>query len=250
MNPIKCFVPAQSGAVFTSSHEVARVFDRRHDNVLRDIRNLQIPEDFRVLNFEENCTTAELRPNVWRETPYYNIRKDGMLVLVMGYTEAKAMKMKLAYIAAFNAMEAELSRMKALPPAGIDWREILKAAFPGLSEERRKTLEMVLPMLKQQGLSQRRAATATGLYQGKLKPKERMKTQEFSKRDYDRKRDSDRKDYSAKAQAQWLKDYRNAYRRPGRAKKAWAALKNLFRHAWKALTETQPKTYDTHDYRK
>ena len=47
------------------------------------------------------------------------IFKDGFTLLVMGYTGPEAMRFKLAYIEAFNALETELQRQRegALPPA-------------------------------------------------------------------------------------------------------------------------------------
>ena len=49
----------------------------------------------------------------------YIIKKDGFMLLVMGYTGKKALALKLAYIEAFNRMEAELARRNrpALPDA-------------------------------------------------------------------------------------------------------------------------------------
>ena len=35
-----------------SSVTVAEVFEKRHNNVLRDIENLECPQEFRKLNFE------------------------------------------------------------------------------------------------------------------------------------------------------------------------------------------------------
>lgn len=48
----------------------------------------------------------------------YIIYRDGFMLLVMGYTGKKALVIKLAYIEAFNALEAELQRQRegALPP--------------------------------------------------------------------------------------------------------------------------------------
>ena len=49
----------------------------------------------------------------------YIIKKDGFMLLVMGYTGKKALALKLAYIEAFNRMEAELAKRNrpALPAA-------------------------------------------------------------------------------------------------------------------------------------
>lgn len=41
------------GKPTTTSLDVAKHFRKRHDNVLRDIKNLECPEDFALLNFEE-----------------------------------------------------------------------------------------------------------------------------------------------------------------------------------------------------
>jgi len=41
------------GQPVTTSRKVAEVFDKRHDNVLRDIQKLDCSEGFFVLNFEE-----------------------------------------------------------------------------------------------------------------------------------------------------------------------------------------------------
>ncbi len=48
--------------VTTSSLDVARIFGKRHDNVLRaiDLLSKEIPEDLHLLNFEE---TIIIRPN-------------------------------------------------------------------------------------------------------------------------------------------------------------------------------------------
>ena len=38
----------------------------------------------------------------------FELTRDGFMLLAMGFTGAKALQFKLAYIAKFNAMEAEL----------------------------------------------------------------------------------------------------------------------------------------------
>lgn len=95
-----------------SSLLVAKHFEKRHDNVLRDIESLAIPEEFNALNFEPvNYVDAkgESRPAV-------NMTRDGFTLLAMGFTGKKAMTWKLRYIEAFNAMEKEL-RIRSEPPS-------------------------------------------------------------------------------------------------------------------------------------
>ncbi|MDL5038970.1 Rha family transcriptional regulator [Comamonas resistens] len=77
-----------------------------HANVLRDIRNLlpQLP-DGGVLNFEEPPLTDEQNGQTY---PAYRLTRDGFTLLAMGFTGKKALAFKLAYIDAFNRMEAAL----------------------------------------------------------------------------------------------------------------------------------------------
>ena len=57
--------------------------------------------------------------NTGRSLAMYIIFRDGFTLLAMGYTGPEAMRFKLAYIEAFNCMEAELARRNrpALPAA-------------------------------------------------------------------------------------------------------------------------------------
>jgi len=99
-------VTLHDGRVFTTSLLVAEIFGKQHKNVLRDIENIKAdcPADFIELNFEPN----EYVDSIGRKLPMFDITKDGFTLLAMGYTGAKAMQFKVAYIARFNAMEAAL----------------------------------------------------------------------------------------------------------------------------------------------
>jgi len=97
------FEVADSG-VFPSSVSVGAVFEKRHDNIISQIRAL--PNDkFRYLNFKETERTAKFGVAV-RSEPYYKITRDGFSLLVMGFTGEKAYRWKIEFIAAFNKMEA------------------------------------------------------------------------------------------------------------------------------------------------
>ena len=110
-------VMLHNGRPATTSLEVAKIFGKRHDNVVRDIRSIidNCPEKFTALNFE----ASNYLDNTGRSLPMFIIFKDGFTLLVMGYTGPEAMRFKLAYIEAFNRMEAELARRNrpALPAA-------------------------------------------------------------------------------------------------------------------------------------
>lgn len=114
--PLTNAVTVSNGKVTTTSLKIAEIFGKRHDNVIRDIKNLEIPEKWRLLNFEE---TVRERPNPSEAKPIqskmYTITRDGFTLLAMGFTGKKAMQFKIAYIEAFNAMEAKLRELQAAP---------------------------------------------------------------------------------------------------------------------------------------
>ena len=110
-------VSLHDGRPATTSREVAHYFRKRHDNVVRDIRSIMdnCPEEFTALNFE----VSNYLDQTGRSLPMYIIFRDGFTLLAMGYTGPEALRFKLAYIEAFNRMEAELARRNrpALPAA-------------------------------------------------------------------------------------------------------------------------------------
>lgn len=83
------------------SREVANNFDKRHDNVLRDIENIK--KD--VLNFEEMFLETKLPDSYGRSQRAYYMNRDGFSLLAMGFTGKAALEWKVKYINAFNAME-------------------------------------------------------------------------------------------------------------------------------------------------
>lgn len=94
----------QNDQVKTNSVLVAKVFNKEHSKVMRDIANLKCSNDFRAANFGLSSYVNEQN----KEFPMYEMTKDGFTFLVMGYTGQKAAEFKEAYINAFNTMEAEL----------------------------------------------------------------------------------------------------------------------------------------------
>lgn len=101
-------VSVVDGKPTTTSVDVARKFGKRHDHVMRLIRNLiaQLP-DGGVPNFGETPYTDSQNGQTY---PAYRLTRDGFTLLAMGFTGKKALAFKLAYIDAFNRMEAELAK--------------------------------------------------------------------------------------------------------------------------------------------
>ena len=87
-----------------TSLDVAETFGKEHARVLRDIRDLDCSDEFRVGNFAESYYINTQN----KKQPMYYITRDGFTLLVMGYTGEKAMRFKEAYIRQFNAMEKAL----------------------------------------------------------------------------------------------------------------------------------------------
>jgi len=99
-----------NGKPTTTSVEVARVFQKRHDHVLRAIETLlqDLPAD-RLPNFGETVITRE-NPSGGAAiaSKAYHLTRDGLTMLAMGFTGKKAMAFKVAYVDAFNRMEQAL----------------------------------------------------------------------------------------------------------------------------------------------
>ena len=120
--------------VTTTSIDVARIFGKRHDHVLRTIEAIEIPGEFTYPNFElsddlpknelsddlpkngeikmQPFTKCEYKDPSGRTYPAYRMTRDGFTFLVMGFTGKRATLFKWAYIAAFNRMEAALFQEK------------------------------------------------------------------------------------------------------------------------------------------
>jgi len=117
MSEVTAVVPVVSiinNQIVTTSLNVAEVFEKQHKDVLKAIRNLGIPDDFRERNFAPNKIKVLNNPS-GEEISHYHLTRDGFTILAFGFTGKKAMKFKLAYIDAFNRMEAELTKRGAIP---------------------------------------------------------------------------------------------------------------------------------------
>lgn len=94
--------------VVVSSRDIARVFGKPHNDVLKAIRALDCSPEFNAGNF----SLIFYKDSMNRDKPEYLITRDGFAFLAMGFTGPKAAQFKEAYIARFNAMERELTRLR------------------------------------------------------------------------------------------------------------------------------------------
>lgn len=120
--------------VVVSSRDVARVFEKNHQHVLRDIRELGCSEEFRLSNFGR----VEYVDGKGGIRPEFLLSKDGFVLLAMGYTGEKAMRFKEAYIREFNRMEEDIRNRAAFSaPRTLKDALLLAAKL----EEEREELE-------------------------------------------------------------------------------------------------------------
>ncbi len=120
-------VTERNGIPVVSSRYVAENFGKRHDDVLKSIRNLGCSEEFRLRNFSESSYRNEQN----KKQPEYLMTRDGFSILVMGFTGKKAMQFKESYINAFNQME---SFIRNLLEAKADFPEFTDAIMQAHEE--------------------------------------------------------------------------------------------------------------------
>lgn len=97
------------GKITTTSNQVAEHFGKAHKLVLRAIRNLlqELPKGYER-NFAPIQVDVELGMGRTRKDPAYLLTRDAFTLLAMGFTGKEALQWKVAYINAFNKMEAKL----------------------------------------------------------------------------------------------------------------------------------------------
>ena len=96
---MKEMIPKDTARV--DSMFVAKFFEKRHDDVLKSIRNLDCSDEFRLRNFAE----TSYKDGQGKKQPCYAMTRDGFTFLAMGYRGEKAAKFKELYIKRFNEME-------------------------------------------------------------------------------------------------------------------------------------------------
>jgi Rha family phage regulatory protein len=100
----------------TTSLQVAETFGKQHKNTIRDIENL-LKSGGSKLSSQMFAVSAYASRG--KQYPMYYMNRDGFTLLAMGFTGAKALQFKLAYIDAFNKMETSLQKQipQSLPEA-------------------------------------------------------------------------------------------------------------------------------------
>lgn len=121
MQPLFLVEP-RNGVPMTTSLLVADAFDKRHDDILKAIRNLECSSAFHLRNFAEMFYEKEIGNGAVRRFKAFEMTRDGFSFLVMGFTGKHAAQWKERFLEAFNRMEQALlgGTKKALATYGPD----------------------------------------------------------------------------------------------------------------------------------
>lgn len=125
-----------------TSLQVAEAFGKEHKHVLRDIRETtaKCSEDFAESNFGLSNYSKDIGDGISREYPMYLLSKDGLMMVTMAYITPEAMRVKEAYIARFNEMEARLSGGYVLPRIPQSFPDALRM-IADIEEEKALAIE-------------------------------------------------------------------------------------------------------------
>ncbi len=94
----------------TTSLLIAEKFDKRHDRVIRKIREISLPKNeepnTEIVKFSRrNFRLKKYKDSRGKNQPMYEVTRAGFAILAMGFTGDKAMLWKIKYEKAFSTME-------------------------------------------------------------------------------------------------------------------------------------------------
>lgn len=134
ISTVKKHLTVKNGQVMTTSLDLANFFDKKHKHILEAVMNLDCPSDFTGPNFRPST----YRDPTGRELPMLEITRKGFVLLGMGFTGARAMEFKIAYLEAFDQMEKSLgaraSLITYLLAAKPLWRDLKRYKEMGLTQ--------------------------------------------------------------------------------------------------------------------
>lgn len=139
----------QNEQALTTSLKVAEVFGKQHIHVMRDIRELskQIED---VSRFGQMFHEGTYPDSYGRQQPMYAMNFDGFTLLTMGFTGKKALKFKLDYIQAFNAMKDKIIELLA-ERKSEEWRAVRQDGKRGNKKMCSVIQQVLIPLAREQG---------------------------------------------------------------------------------------------------
>lgn len=138
----------QNEQPITTSLKVAEKFEKNHQHVMRDIRDLEKQLD--VSRFGQMFSAAEYADKYGRPQPMYLMNFNGFTLLTMGFTGEKALKFKLDYIDAFDAMKNKLIELLA-ERKSAEYFEVRNATKVGYKKLAETIHQVLVPLAREQG---------------------------------------------------------------------------------------------------
>lgn len=115
---ITAHIAVTDGIPTTTTLDIAEVYGKRHDDVLRIIRQRMaaVPEEWRLRNFAETVT-ERANPSGGEpiKSPVIRMTKKGFHFVVGKFTGAKAVQHQIAFADEFERMEAALAGSASKP---------------------------------------------------------------------------------------------------------------------------------------
>ena len=145
----------QNEQAITTSLKVAEVFEKNHQHVMRDIRDLekQISQSKIGRAEEKLFELSNYIDAQGKSRPMYLMNRDGFSLLAMGFTGKKALQFKLDYIQAFNKMEEKLIELLA-ERKSAEWLEVRNATKMTFKKMTEAIQQNVLPLMEREGASE------------------------------------------------------------------------------------------------
>jgi Rha family phage regulatory protein len=138
---------AKDGEVFATSRDVATFFAKEHRSILRDIDALIASEASLALHsFVQGYYTVPQTGD--QRHRMFEMDRTGFTLLAMGFNGDKALRFKMRYIKAFDAMEKELRARPAAPSIDLNDPSQLRTLLLNYSEKTErleKRVEELLP---------------------------------------------------------------------------------------------------------
>lgn len=128
---------AKEGKLFTNSLYVAKVFDKDHDKVIRDIKNLECSLNFRTANFGESYFVNSQN----KSYPMFEMTEKGFSLLAFGFTGSKAIQFKEMYLNKFEEMREQLKQVNE-PKKVLSTLELFDFALQSLKEHENRLLNI------------------------------------------------------------------------------------------------------------
>lgn len=152
-------VVVENNTPITTSRIVAEQFGKRHDHVMRDIRDIintagGIPESGDTPMFVETTWINEQNGQTYS---MFIMNYDGFMLLTMGFNGKKALNLKLKFIDQFNRMKEALERQVAQPTV-LTPLEILKrqvAIMEDLDKRTRQNEEDISSVKEEVSIAQK-----------------------------------------------------------------------------------------------